>query len=97
MSTLSIFPKVRPWKVTTVPTRSKLMLAVKGFAKVKVAEAIPVSTMSIGNDSDVLCTNVWWIAGMVTGLSRICERADFNEPMVVEPVSPEIAVSESTP
>lgn len=73
------------------------MLAVNGLARTNEAEATPVFTISSGNVRAALLIRVWCNAGIVTGDSRIWERADFKESMGVEPEDPVIVVSTSIP
>jgi hypothetical protein len=78
-STFLMLPKSRPWKDAIAPTARRLMLAVNGFERMNVAEATPVCAMLTGNVSFVLVIKFWCRAGIVTGESRICERADCKD------------------
>lgn len=48
-STLLIVPTVKFWKVAVAVSLSRLILAVKGFARVNEVDATPVCTMLVGN------------------------------------------------
>ena len=97
LSTWSILPSVKFWKVAVAVTSNKLMLAVKGFANTKVVVAIPVWTMSVGKNKEAEVIKFWCNAGICTGSRWILDIASFKESIEVLSSEPWMAVSDWTP